>query len=388
MGVFNVTDEVCEGCGVPLQSEDPDAPGYVPPHVASRGEAVVCRRCYRINHYGIEDVPVKIDEEDAWAMVLDVVDQVDVCLMVVDIVDFEGCYLPRLASAAKRLLVAVNKVDLLPTKTPPEEVVAWVRQRLKADGISPQGVHPISAAKGFGMRALLEAAKGAAGPKGKVGLVGATNVGKSTLLSRWLKGTGEEGPTVSRFPGTTLGVIPRELGASQLEIVDTPGLTTRGRLTDLLCRACASRFVPEAPLSSKLVKVSPGHSVVIGGLAGMTPLGRSDQEHIVLVFAAGGVPIHKIKEVRLPRWLGGEGIPGSSLLCGDCRATLGRDGWEEVVMDVAEMEDIAIHGLGWLSPRRSGLKVRVTVPAGTMVSARPRLIGPKTPVTARSIPRA
>ncbi len=47
------------------------------------------------------------------------------------------------------------------------------------------------------------------------------------------------------------------------------------------------------------------------------------------------------------------------------------------------MEDVAVHGLGWLSPRRTGLKVRVTVPAGTMVSARPRLIGPKAPVTAR-----
>lgn len=389
MGVFNVTDEVCEGCGVPLQSEDPDAPGYVPPHVAGRGEQVVCRRCYRINHYGKEDLPVQIDEDDAWAMVLDVVGRVDLCVMVVDVVDFEGCYLPSLARAAGRLIVAANKVDLLPTKTPAEEVVAWVRDRLRSDGIACEGIYPISASKGYGVRVLFEAAKRAAGRKGRVGLVGATNVGKSTLLSRWLKGTGEEGPTVSRLPGTTLGVIQKEVGRSELEIVDTPGLTTKGRLTDILCRTCAQRLVPEAPLTSKLVKFGPGQSVAIGGLAAVTPVDiPGDQELIALVFAAGEVPVHRVKELRLERWLKGDAVPGQSHLCGACRASLGKDGWEQVVVDVAEMEDVAIHGLGWLSPRKSGLTVRVTVPAGTMVSARPRLIGPKEPVAALKRPGA
>jgi len=51
---------------------------------------------------------------------------------------------------------------------------------------------------------------------------------------------------------------------------------------------------------------------------------------------------------------------------------------------VGEMEDVAVHGLGWLSPRRSGLKVRALVPAGTMLSVRPRLIGPKTPAALRA----
>ena len=229
------------------------------------------------------------------------------------------------------------------------------------------------------MRVLFDAVRKAAGRRGRVGLVGATNVGKSTLLSRWLKGSGEGGPTISRIPGTTLGVIEREVGRSELEIVDTPGLTTKGRLTDILCHACATRLVPETPLGSKLVKLSAGHSVVIGGLAAITPLQLEDEERIALVFAAGGVPIHRVKELRLDRWLKGEGVPGQSLLCDTCRSAVNKDGWEQVIVDVDELEDVAVHGLGWLSPRRSGLKVRVTVPAGTMVSVRPRLIGPKEP---------
>lgn len=383
MGVIDVTDEVCEGCGVPLQSEHPDAPGYVPAHVMNRGDQVICRRCYRINNYGKEDLGVQVDEEDAWAMVLDVVGTVDAAVMVVDIVDFEGCYIPTLARSIQRLFVAVNKVDLLPTKTPPEEAAAWVADRLSADRIAYEGVFPISASEGYGVRVLYEAVKKAAGRKGRVGLVGATNVGKSTLLSRWLKGSGEEGPTISRFPGTTLGVIEREVGRSELEIVDTPGLVTKGRLTDILCHSCAARLVPEKPISSKLVKLSAGHTVVIGGLAAITPLDLGEEERIALVFAGGEAPIHRIKELRLDRWLKGEAVPGQSLLCGSCRSTVGKDGWEQVILDVDEFEDVAVHGLGWMSPRRSGFRVRVTVPAGTMVSARPRLIGPKTPIALR-----
>ena len=144
---MDLTDEVCEGCGVPLQSEHPDAPGYVPAHVISRGEQVVCRRCYRISNYGKEDQVVHIDEDDAWAMVLDVVAGVGVSVMVVDIVDFEGCYVPTLAQSAERLIVAVNKVDLLPSKTPAEEAAAWVADRLEADGIACEGVYPISASR-------------------------------------------------------------------------------------------------------------------------------------------------------------------------------------------------------------------------------------------------
>ncbi len=199
------------------------------PHVASRGEAVVCRRCYRINHYGVEDLPVKVDEEDVWAMVLDVVDQVDVCLMVVDIVDFEGCYLPRLASAAKRLLVGCQQGGLAAHQDSPgggRRLGAPAAQGRRH--FAPRRL-PHQRSKGFGMRALLEAAKGAAGRKARWGWWARPTwaIDPSFPLVERDGRRGHRFP----FPGTTLGSHPERTGASQLEIVDTPGLTTRGRLT-------------------------------------------------------------------------------------------------------------------------------------------------------------
>lgn len=377
-----MTEDVCEGCGVPLQSEDPNAPGYVPGHVARRGEAAMCRRCYRITHYGKEEEGRRVDEEKAWNIVEDVVSRADACVLVVDVLDFEGSFLSSLAKAVKRrLLLAVNKVDLLPSKTPAEEVAEWASRRLSSLSIPCEGVFPISARDGYGVRVLFDAARRAAGKGGTLALVGATNVGKSTLVNKWLGGEGK-GPTVSRFPGTTQGVIERELPGTNVSLLDTPGLVPHGRIGDHLCTECAARFVPGEAITSKLLRLTPGTSLLFGGLAGITPLELKEPDQIVLAFSAQEVPIIPVATGRMRPWVDKEPLRTSPALCGKCQKWLERSGWEEVVLEVEEMEDLAIHGLGWLSPRRAGLKARVVVPAGTTVSVRPRLIGPKTPLAA------
>lgn len=377
-----MTDDVCEGCGVPLQSEDPGAPGYVPGHIARRSEPTMCRRCYRITHYGKEEEGQRVDDEKAWSIVQDIAARVDACVLVVDILDFEGSFLPSLAKAVKNgLFLAVNKVDLLPSKTPAEEVAAWAKERLSALAIPFEGVFPISAREGYGVRVLFDAAKRAAGRGGAVGLVGATNVGKSTLLGRWLNGE-VKGPTVSRFPGTTQGVVERELPGANIDLLDTPGLVPRGRIADNLCTECAARFVPDGPITSKLVRLAPGSSLLFGGLAGITPLDLPAADQIALAFSAQEVPIVKVATERMRPWTQREPLSSTPLLCGRCQKGVEKAGWEQVVLEVGEMEDLAVHGLGWLSPRRTGFKARVTVPAGTTVSVRPRLIGPKTPLAA------
>src|SRR5690606_20534410 len=117
-------------------------------HVARRGEGAMCRRCFRISHYGKEEEGLRVDEERAWSIVQDVASRADACIVVVDILDFEGSFLPSLAKAVKgRLLLAVNKIDLLPPRTPAEEVSEWAGKRLSSLGIRCDGVFPISARK-------------------------------------------------------------------------------------------------------------------------------------------------------------------------------------------------------------------------------------------------
>lgn len=40
----------CLGCGLPLQNEDPNLPGYTPK--SDFDEHSLCQRCFRLKHYG------------------------------------------------------------------------------------------------------------------------------------------------------------------------------------------------------------------------------------------------------------------------------------------------------------------------------------------------
>lgn len=381
MGVLQLLDEVtCEGCGAPLQSDVPNDPGYVPHRVMQKhGSGKVCRRCYRISHYGKDDTGPSLSSGEAWGMAADVIPTVDACIMMIDLLDFEGSFIPHLARMAKdKLFVAANKVDLLPSKTPVEEIGEWARERIRRENISVEGVFPISATSGYGARILLDAVKRKAGKGGRVAVVGATNVGKSTLLARWLGGS-NEGPTVSRFAGTTVGMIERRVDSADLVIVDTPGLSMKGRLSEMLCQSCGTNLVAGSQIQSNLMRLDPKRSIVLGGLAAMTPLEMAPGQ-VVLIFVPGSVNVERAADVTGDRLIRRLSSTINADVCHTCKKQMTDTGWEQVVLDVGEMDDIAVHGLGWFSPRRAGLKVRMTIPAGATVSVRPRLVGPKQPI--------
>jgi len=240
-------ERVCPGCGAPLQSEDPEAPGFVPAEVLERDEPdTVCRRCFRLRHYG--DVTHGPPAPAAvWAAVKQAAAAADCVLLVADAFDFEASMsLPLRDLRGRRLLVAVNKIDLLPARTPLPEVERWVRGRLADAGLLHTEVHFISARTGWGTRALWERLKELVG-RGTVAVLGVTNVGKSALLARWSRALGNEGPapTVSAVPGTTLALLRLRLEPDGFALLDTPGIPPEGRISDRLCPDCARRIVPE-----------------------------------------------------------------------------------------------------------------------------------------------
>ena len=48
----------CIGCGIKIQSNDPNKPGYLPEvALIERGENVYCKRCYAIRHHNLKYVP-------------------------------------------------------------------------------------------------------------------------------------------------------------------------------------------------------------------------------------------------------------------------------------------------------------------------------------------
>lgn len=107
-------------------------------------------------------------------------------------------------------------------------------------------VHPVSAAHGQGIRALVELAlaplhlpeheEGDGQPDAgiiKLAVAGRPNVGKSTLINTWL---GEERLVAFDLPGTTRDAIsvPFERDGQKFELIDTAGLRRRGQVFEAI----------------------------------------------------------------------------------------------------------------------------------------------------------
>ncbi len=161
------------------------------------------------------------------------IDEADLVLFVVDA--RAGLTVPdeaiatRLRKAGAVVIVAVNKIDGAPEANAAE----FARLGFAA-------VVPISAAHGRGMDALVEqmtaalpVAPTALPPRDdgriRLAVIGRPNVGKSTLINRWL---GEERQIVFDEPGTTRDAIeiPFDHPCGAFVLIDTAGVRRKGKV--------------------------------------------------------------------------------------------------------------------------------------------------------------
>ena len=132
------------------------------------------------------------------------------------------------------VIVAANKLDLLPPSAHAQRLEHWVWRESRALYAHPRnikGIHLVSSATGLGMPALLESLRAQSlgyaardGTPAEVVVVGATNAGKSTLMnaiSSSLDDADDDGRdrsrgrgvrlTESATPGTTLRCVSMAL---------------------------------------------------------------------------------------------------------------------------------------------------------------------------------
>jgi ribosome biogenesis GTPase YqeH len=369
----------CRGCGIPFQTVDPAAPGYVLPEVFER-KNILCQRCYRLLHYG-KGGETPVEGEQIVKNIRRGIKEAGLVVQVFDIIDFEGSQSEVLKGliGSKPILAAVNKVDLLPKQVKIQEAMEWLKFRIADLGISTVGIHLVSSTRERGISGLLKEIRRLSNRNHRVALVGVTNVGKSSLLNAMRRraggrniNTGRE-LTVSPYPGTTQGLISVDLTTAGILIIDTPGIVQGGRLGDLLCPECGKKLIPVGELSRKTFKLGQGQSLLFGGLAELAIKGGAELP-ILVAFAAKGVPFHTTASKRVAglwkrhsgHWL----VPP----CGLCRQNLRK--WEKSTVLVHEGKDLVIPGLGWVSVRRGPVRLEISLPGGVNFVTRPALITP------------
>ena len=97
-------------------------------------------------------------------------------------------------------------------------------------------------------------------------MVGATNVGKSSLINRLIRDYSDldQELTVSRYPGTTLDMVNIPLDDGRY-IIDTPGIVYPWRYSELVSREDLGTVMPENPLKPMVYQLNEGQTLFFGG---------------------------------------------------------------------------------------------------------------------------
>lgn len=381
----------CTGCGSPFQSENPDLPGFVP-EAALQNPDAVCRRCYRIRHYG-EFTSVSVPNETYQRQLATIFDAPGLVLYVVDIFDLTGSIVPNLARfvLTSEVVVVVNKVDLLPQDVHYDALRDWVKNQVERTKVAVADVLFVSARKGTGIQSIEDIALRTIDESERpIYVVGMANTGKSTLLNEVLSRLGNSTVpyTVSRRPGTTLSLSSVRVGVArgQVHFVDTPGLIQNTRVIDKLCADCLKLAVPNERIRPKIYQVNPGQTLFLAGI------GRLDFEtgfrQSIVLYVANELPVHRTKlENRQSIWT----LHQDDILkvpCNACRGHFGdlkpypiqsvRYGQTVPTGAIAitgRGRDIVIPGLGWIALSGELFQGSLWLRKGIQPSCRPRLVG-------------
>ena len=222
----------CPGCGALIQDTDKSKEGYVPEQVflnCDPEKIVYCQRCFRIRNY--HDVASNDLPSEDYLKVLSQINATDsLIVLIVDVFDFSGSFLPNIKriTGQNDVILAANKVDLLPQSTNKEKILNWIDMMLKEEGLNVLDSILISSKKNIFIDELIELIMKHKNNR-DVYIVGSSNVGKSKLINQIIKrldGTDGDALTVSYAPNTTLNFVGFPLGDGT-SIYDTPGVLNR-----------------------------------------------------------------------------------------------------------------------------------------------------------------
>ncbi|PZE22761.1 ribosome biogenesis GTPase YqeH [Paenibacillus xerothermodurans] len=363
----------CAGCGVRLQTEAKDKLGYVPSQALNRSP-VICQRCFRIKNYN-EASGITLNHDDFLKLLHQVGQTKSLVVNIVDIFDFEGSLisgLPRFAGD-NPVVLCVNKIDLLPKVTNFNKIVNWVQRQAKEFGLKAVEVVLCSAKQNIGFERVLQVLDAYRNGR-DIYVVGATNVGKSTLINRLIRDYSdlEAELTTSQYPGTTLDIVKIPLDDGSF-IIDTPGIVYHHRLTELVSKRDLSKLMPDRPVKPLVFQLNERQTVFFGSLVRFDFVQGERQSFTFYV--SNAITAHRTKLERADELY--EEHKGE-LLSPPSREDLELlPKWTKHPMRIpkGKQYDVSISGLGWVKVNSvAGADLMIHAPKGVKIAVRESLI--------------
>ena len=246
----------CEGCGVKLQDENILNLGYT-----TNLNNDLCMRCFRLKNYGeYESIASNLVD---YEKILSMVNRSrELVLYVVDIVN-----IPEKLSIIKNylkndIILVLNKRDLLPISIKDEKIIDYIKKL----NINFKDIVIISSEKNFNMdnlyKKIIKYKK-----SDEVYVVGYTNAGKSSLISRFISdyGDGDTNLTVSPLPSTTLNRVEIPIN-NNITLIDTPGIIDNSNVINFVEKKLYKKLNSKKEIKPRTYQLNKGQSLLLGDL--------------------------------------------------------------------------------------------------------------------------
>lgn len=362
---------VCQGCGVTIQSTDQNEAGFLPASALDK-EEIICKRCFRLKHYN-EVQDVSYTDEDFIRIISEIRNTDALIVKLVDIFDFNGSFIKSLhrLTGKNKILLAGNKVDLLPKSTNKNKLKHWMMQSAKEAGLPVADAYLFSAVRGTGIEELQAAIEQYRDGK-DVYVVGSTNVGKSTFINRLISETTgvKEAITTSYFPGTTLGFIEIPMDEKSA-MYDTPGVVNRQQISHYLSEKDLKLVTPSKEIKPRVYQLNEKQTLFIGGLARLDF--EAGEKQAFVCYFSNRLDIHRTKlenaDQLYENHIGGLLSPPTEESL-EKLPPFTKDSYRVK----KEKTDVVIPGLGWITLTGVGASVTIHTPEGIKPSIRNALI--------------
>lgn len=331
-------NKYCMGCGIKLQDENILNIGFT-----TNLENDYCMRCFRLKNYG-EYESVSSNIIDYEKIISGVNKTRDLVLYVVDILN-----IPKDLQEIKKIIknpciLVLNKRDIIPLSVKNEKIIDYFNKQ----ELDFKDIIIVSSEKNSGMDNLLQAISKYQTSE-NVYVVGYTNAGKSSLISRFIKnyGDGDVKLSTSPLPSTTLNKIIIPINHT-LTLIDTPGIIDKSNMINFVDKKMYKKLNSKKEIKPKTYQLSKNQSLLIGDLVRINYL-EGDRNSITFY-----IP----NEIKIRR----------------CR--FNGNALKELASKVYEVgysEDLVINGLGFIKIV-AGCKMEVLTNKDVLVFTRKNMI--------------
>ena len=330
----------CIGCGIKLQCDDAYEDGYVNPKMFD--VTAMCRRCFRLKHYGEYKVTNK---SNAYYknIIKDIFNMNELVIHIVDLFNMGNMDYIYSRVFSKAILV-ISKIDILPKSVNEDKLIEYFKKKYPRY----KDVIAISSDKNYHMDELLEMIMKYKSSK-EVYVLGNTNAGKSTFINKMIQNyTGNTNFIVtSCMPSTTLNVISIKIN-DDLTLLDTPGILNEGDIVTHLPEETVKEINIKHEIKPRIYQIKDKTSLILDKIGRINILSEGN----ISMYISNNIDIDKANFENNLKYMD----------------------LEPTKIKVKENEDLVIEGLCFIKVSNTTL-FEVYMPEGVDIYTRDKFIG-------------